>query len=48
MMKILSLFQSDKRNIDVNVKKEKKKEDSVRCIIYAKRTQRETQYGSLM
>lgn len=42
MMKILSLFQSDKRNIDVNVKKEKKKKDSVRCIIYAKRTQRET------
>lgn len=40
MMKILSLFQSDKRNIDANVKK--KEEDSVRCTIYAKRTQRET------
>lgn len=50
-MEILSIFQGDKRTIDTNVKKKKKKKDlegSLRCTIYAERTQKETSYGSLM
>lgn len=49
-MEILSIFQGDKRTIDTNVKKKKKKdlEGSVRCTIYAERSQKETSYGSLM